>query len=227
MEYSIHGTVMPVLELVLGREETVVSQAGAMKWKDSSVEMETRMPGGIGGFLKRAISQESVFLNYFRSRSDGGRLAFGHSYPGTIIPIAVHQDSVICQKRSFLCSESSVNFDIVFQKRLGTAFFGGEGLIMQELSGSGTAFVEADGEVITLELSRGETIQVETGAVAMFDSSVKMDIEMVRGVSNVLFGGEGLFLTTLTGPGRVWIQTLSIQALARELHPYFPHPKES
>ena len=225
MTYEIHGTTMPLLEMVCAAGEVVVCQSGAMKWMDTTIDMKTKMTGGFGGLLKRALMQESGFLNYFEARRDGSRIAFGHTFPGTIIPIDVREQSLICQKRSFLCSETSVELDIAFQKRLGTAFFGGEGLVMQHLKGSGTAFVEADGEVVSKVLDRGEIIKVETGAVVMFESTVQMDIERVKGMTNILFGGEGLFLTTLTGPGRIWIQTLSIQSLAGEIYPYLPIPK--
>jgi uncharacterized protein (TIGR00266 family) len=227
MNYTIQGTTMPLVEMVLNSGERVVSQSGAMKWMSSRIDMQTRMTGGVSGFLKRAFSQESGFLTYFEAREDYSRIAFGHTYPGTILPIDVSEQSIICQKRSFLCSEPTVILDIAFQKRLSTAFFGGEGLVMQELKGRGMAFLEADGEVVSVNLSPGETIKVETGAVAFYDSSVAMNIEMVKGVSNVLFGGEGLFLTSLTGPGRVWIQTLSIQSLAQELYPFLPQPKSN
>ncbi len=225
MTYEIHGTTMPLLEMVCAAGEVVVCQSGAMKWMDTTIDMKTKMTGGFGGLLKRALMQESGFLNYFEARRDGSRIAFGHTFPGTIIPVDVREQSLICQKRSFLCSEASVELDIAFQKRLGTAFFGGEGLVMQNLKGSGTAFIEADGEVVSKVLDRGEIIKVETGAVVMFESTVQMDIERVKGMTNILFGGEGLFLTTLTGPGRIWIQTLSIQSLAGEIYPYLPIPK--
>ncbi len=225
MNYSIHGTTMPLLEMVLDRGETIISQTGAMKYMDQNIEMRTRMTGGVGGFLKRTFMQESGFLSYFEAQRDSSRIGFGHTYPGTIIPIDVSRESMVCQKRAFLCSEESVELDIFFQKKLGTAFFGGEGLIMQKLTGRGTAFVEIDGEAKVMELDRGESIKVETGAVAMFTSSIQMDIEMVKGFSNILFGGEGLFLTTLTGPGTLWLQTFSIQSLAREVYPFMPVPK--
>ena len=225
MKYSVFGTMMPMLEMTLDRGETVVSQTGAMKYMDRTIDMNTRMTGGVGGFLKRAFMQESGFLSYFTSRQEKSRIAFGHTFPGTIIPVDVTSRSLICQKRAFLCSEQSVELELYFQKKLGTAFFGGEGFVMQQLKGTGTAFVEIDGEVKQLELDRGKSIQVETGAVAMFTETVTMDVEMIKGAGNILFGGEGIFLTTLTGPGTVWLQTLSIQSLAREVFPFLPAQK--
>lgn len=225
MHYEIVGTTMPLVVVTLSAGEQVQCQAGAMKWMDSDIQMRTTMQGGIGGFVKRSLMKESGFLNQYESRSDGSRIAFGHTFPGKIIPLHVETSSVVCQKRSFLCAEPTVDLEITIQKRLGTGFFGGEGFVMQRLQGSGQAFVEVDGEVIELVLEPGQSIKVETGAVAMFEDSVSMNIEMVKGISNVLFGGEGLFLTTLTGPGKVWLQTMSIQSLAREVYPYLPMPK--
>jgi uncharacterized protein (TIGR00266 family) len=224
MEYEIQGTTMPLVQLTLKRGETIQSQSGAMKWMDASVQMRTSMAGGLGGFLKRKISGESGFLNYFDAQEDGSRIAFGHTFPGNILPLDVSKVSIICQRRAFLCAESTVDMDIIFQRRLGTGFFGGEGFILQELKGSGIAFVEIDGECLNLDLTAGQSVKVETGAVGMYESTVKMNIEMVKGFSNVLFGGEGLFLTTLTGPGRIWLQTMPIQSMVAEMSPYLPKP---
>ncbi|SCY88885.1 TIGR00266 family protein [Alkaliphilus peptidifermentans] len=224
MEYKIVGTTMPLVELTLKRGDVIKSQAGAMKWMDSQVQMKTSMDGGVGGFFKRKLMGESGFLNFFEAERDGDRIAFGHTFPGYIIPIEVDHRSIICQKRSFLCSTMDVEVEIAFQRKLGSGFFGGEGFIMQELKGSGIAFVEIDGESIELELKPGESIKVETGAVGMYESTVSMNVEMVKGFSNILFGGEGLFLTTLTGPGKVWIQTMPISSMAGELFPYLPKP---
>lgn len=217
---------MPLLQITLGKGEVIKCQAGAMKWMDATVEMKTEMDGGIGGFFKRKIMGESGFMNFFRAERDGDRIAFGHTFPGYIIPIDVTQRSIICQKRAFLCATEAVELEIAFQKRLGSGFFGGEGFIMQELKGSGMAFVEIDGEAVEIELERGQSIKVETGAVGMYESTVNMSIEMVKGFSNILFGGEGLFLTTLTGPGKVWLQTMSIQSMAGEIFPFLPTPSK-
>lgn len=222
MQYKILGTTMPLLQVTLSRGEVMKCQAGAMKWMDATVEMKTEMEGGIGGFLKRKVMGESGFINYFSGGRDGDRVTFGHTFPGHIIPVDVSKQSVICQKRAFLCATEGVELTIAFQKRLGSGFFGGEGFIMQELKGQGMAFVEIDGEAVEIQLERGQSIKVETGAVGMYESTVDMNIEMVKGFSNVLFGGEGLFLTKLTGPGRVWIQSMAIQSMAAELFPFLP-----
>ncbi|QUH25940.1 TIGR00266 family protein [Serpentinicella alkaliphila] len=222
MEYKIIGSTMPLIQITLNRGEVIKCQAGAMKWMDDTVDMDTNMDGGLGGFIKRKVMGESGFINFFKATKDGDRIAFGHTFPGNIIAIDVSKRSIICQKRTFLCSTVGVELNIVFQKRLGTGFFGGEGFVMQELKGTGIAFVEIDGESIEIDLERGQTIKVDTGSVAMFESTVDMNIEMVKGMKNVLFGGEGLFLTKLKGPGKVWIQTMPIQSMAGELFPYLP-----
>ena len=227
MEFAIQGTTMPLVQITLNKGETIQSQSGAMKWMDASIQMRTSMAGGLGGFLKRKVTGESGFLNFFDAQTDGSRIAFGHTFPGNIIPLDVAKTSIVCQRRAFLCAESTVDLDIVFQRRLGAGFFGGEGFILQELKGSGIAFVEIDGECLHLDLAAGQSVKVETGAVGMYESSVRMNIEMVKGFSNVLFGGEGLFLTTLTGPGRVWLQTMPIQSMVAEMSPYLPKPPSS
>lgn len=211
---------MPLIEMTLKTGETIKSQAGAMKWMDSHVEMETNLSGGVGGLFKRKLMGESAFLNYFRATRDGSRISFGHNFPGTIIPIDVSRQSIICQKRAFLCSTENVDLEITFQRRISAGFFGGEGFIMQRLNGHGTAFVELDGEAVVVDLGVGEAIKVETGSVGMYEDTVQMEVGMVKGFKNMLFGGEGLFITTLTGPGKVWIQTTPIQSLAAELSPY-------
>jgi len=216
------GTTMPLLEFTLNRGERICAQSGAMKWMGSGIKMETTMAGGIGGPLMRKLAGESAFLTYFTALEDGEKIAFGHTYPGHIIPVDLSQKSVVCQKRAFLCSFGDIKLDIAFQRRLGTGFFGGEGFIMQRLSGSGMAFVEIDGESVELELAPGQSIKVETGAVGMYEESVSMDIETVKGFKNIFFGGEGLFLTVLTGPGKVWLQTMPIQGMVAELSSFLP-----
>ena len=225
MQYKIIGTTMPVVECRLDSGETIQCQAGAMKYMDAGVDMKTGVQGGLGGFVKRRMMGETGFLNYYTASRSGQRVALGHTYPGRIIAIDVGSVDYVCQKRAFLGSELTVELDIVFQRRLGTAVFGGEGFIMQKLRGRGTALLEIDGETVELALDRGETIKVETGALAFMESSVSFDIERVKGMSNFLFGGEGLFLTRLEGPGRVWLQTMSIQTLAGEIYPYLPRQR--
>ncbi|TVR66143.1 MAG: TIGR00266 family protein [Spirochaetaceae bacterium] len=227
MDYRILGTTMPILECTLGLGETILAQPGAMKYMDEGISMKTGVHGGIGGFLKRTVTGESGFMTTFEAIRDHQRLAFGHTFPGTILTLDVRERDFVCQKRAFLACTPDVTFDIAIQRRLGSGFFGGEGFVMQRLGGNGTAFVELDGETVELQLDPGQKVRVETGAVAMFESTVDMNIETVKGLGNILFGGEGLFLTTLTGPGRVWLQTMSIQSLAGEIFPYLPKPGKS
>jgi uncharacterized protein (TIGR00266 family) len=223
MEHKITGSVMPVLEMTLQSGERVFAQPGAMKWMDGNIGMETSTGGLLSG-LKRSLAGEGLFLVWFWPQSGEGKIAFGHSYPGHIIPVEVSNTAVICQKRAFLCAQEGVTLDLAFQRRLGTGFFGGEGFVMQKLGGRGMAFLEIDGECLTKELAAGEIIKVDTGCVAAFEQSVQMDIHTVKGFKNILFGGGGLFLTTLEGPGRVWLQTMPLQNLARDLIPFLPKP---
>lgn len=218
---------MPVAECVLRNGETLQCQSGAMKYMDSGVSMKTGVSGGLGGFFKRSMTGESGFLNYYTAERDGARVAVGHTFPGTILAVDVGATSYICQKRTFLAAESDVEFEIAIQRKLGVGIFGGEGFIMQKLQGRGTALLEIDGELIELDLKANEVMKVETGCLAVMESSVTLDIERVKGVSNFLFGGEGLFLTTLKGPGKVWLQSMSIGSLARELHPFLPKSRSS
>ncbi len=217
LDYQILGSVMPMLEIVLKKSQRLYAQTGSMQWMDVNIQMDTAMRGGVFGALKRTISGEGMFLNYFSALSDGATVAFGHTFPGTIIPLDLNQGPMLCQRRSFLCATETVDYDIVLQRRLGAGFFGGEGFILQKLSGSGMAFIEIDGECVEKTLGPGETIRVETSAVGAFQESVTMDIERVKGFKNMFVGGEGLFLTTLKGPGRVWLQTMPIQSMAGEL----------
>ena len=222
MEYRIVGTTMPFVELSLNKGETIRSQAGSMKWMTEGIEMDTGITGGVMGALKRKFVGEGIFMNYFTGKSNAATVAFGHTYPGMIIPLDLSVKSYICQRRAFLCSTEDVNIDMAFHKKLRVGLFGGEGIIMQKLSGNGTAFIEIDGECVEIHLAPNQSIKVETGAVGAFEESVKMDISLVKGLGNLAFGGEGLFLTTLTGPGHVWLQTMPVQGMVAEMAKYIP-----
>ncbi len=220
LNYRILGTVMPMLEVDLRPDQTLYAQSGAMQWMDDGVKMDTGMQGGVFGALKRKMSGENIFLNYFTGQGDGGRVAFGHTYPGVIIPLDMSEGTMLCQRRSFLCATEDVDYDIAVQRRLGTGLFGGEGFILQKFSGTGTVFIEIDGECVEKELGPGEKIRVETSSVGAFQEGVDMNIERVRGIKNMFLGGEGFFLTTLTGPGKVWLQTMPIQSMTGEISGY-------
>jgi len=222
MEYQIIGTTMQAVILELDPGETVYSESGAMSWMSGNIQMATNTRGGgLGGMFKRAISGESLFLNEFTSAGGKGIVAFASDFPGKIVPVALAEGQMmIVQKQAFLCAEKTVGLDIHFRKRLGAGFFGGEGFIMQKLTGPGVAFVCLDGEIVEYTLDAGQVLKVDTGHVAMYEPTVEFDIEMVKGFKNILLGGEGLFLTTLRGPGRVWLQTMPTANLAKAIAPY-------
>lgn len=227
LNYIILGSVMPMVEIKLKREERLYAQSGAMQWMDQNIKMDTEMKGGVFGALKRQVSGESMFVQYFTGLADGAVVAFGHTYPGNIIPVDVSSGPIICQRRAFLCAFETVEYNVFFQRRIGAGFFGGEGFIMQKLSGRGTAFIEIDGECIEKQLAPGEKISVETGSVGAFEESVNFNIERIKGIKNMFLGGEGMFLTTLTGPGKIWLQTMPIQSMTAELFQYLPSSRGS
>ncbi len=215
MQYEIKGDQLPVVVCTLNPGESMITERGAMSWMTSNMRMETQA-GGVGKAFGRMFSGESMFQNKYTAEGSVGLIAFASSFPGEIraIQIAPGQ-SIIAQKSAFLAAEPGVELSIHFRKKLGAGFFGGEGFIMQKLSGSGMAFVEIDGSVVEYQLQPGQTMLLDTGYLAMMDETVQMDIEMVHGVKNVLLGGEGLFNTKVTGPGRVWIQTMPISKVAQ------------
>lgn len=223
MRYELKGGSMPVAICTLEQGESLVSESGSMGWMTDNISMDTNMKGGLFSGIGRALSGDSVFLNTFTCNRGEGSIAFPCSVPGKILAKELYQGQVlICQKGAFLAAEPSVEFKVHFKKRLSSGFFGGEGFILQRMTGPGLVFLEFDGHVEEVDLAPGETIKVDTGHVAAFESTVNFDIEMVKGVKNVLFGGEGLFLTVLTGPGRVYLQTMPMSNLAARLYPYMP-----
>ncbi|MBM7868506.1 TIGR00266 family protein [Heliobacterium gestii] len=215
MRYQVLGTTMQALDIDLESGERIYTESGAMTWMSDNVRMDTNFKGGLLKSLGRMLSGESLTYTFFEAVGGSANLGFTPSAPGKVLPVELVQGyELICQRDAFLCAQESVEMSIFFQRKLGTGFFGGEGFIMQKLSGQGMAFVEIDGEVIEKKLAPGERLLVDTGHVAMIESSVSMDIQFVKGFKNVIFGGEGIFLTTLTGPGRVWLQTITLANLA-------------
>ena len=213
MRYNIHGDNMPVVICTLDDGESVICEAGAMSWMSPNMEMETKS-GGAGKLFGRVFSGESAFQNFYTARGSSGLIAFTSCFPGEILAVDVTPDKpIIIQKRAFLACTAGIEAEVVFQKKLGTALFGGEGFIMQKLSGSGTVFLEIDGSTINYNLKPGQQMLVSTGHLAMMEESVTMDIQQVRGVKNVLFGGESLFNTVVTGPGVVTLQTMPMSNL--------------
>ncbi len=223
MEYQIKGSVMPALEMKLQQGEAIYTESGGMAWMSEGIDMQTSGRGGIGKMLGRALSGESLFLTTYTCTAPQATIVFTPEAPGHIIPVPLQAGhSMIAQKDAFMCAEDDVQLEMHFRKRLGTGLFGGEGFILQKLTGPGLAFVEIAGEVQQYELQAGQTMKIDPGHIAMYEPTVDYDIQMVKGVSNVLFGGEGLFLATLRGPGRIWLQTMPLANLAGAIRRYIP-----
>ncbi len=218
MQYEIKAEPFPVVECRLENNEKMITEGGSMVWMSPNMEMKTTASGGLGRFF----SGEKIFQNIYTARGGNGMITFGSSFPGRIEAVDLSHGPWIFQKSAFLAGEETVSLSVHFKKKLGTGLFGGEGFIMQKLEGRGMAFVEIDGELVKYNLKAGQQIIVDTGNVAGFAATVSMDIQSVKGVSNVLFGGEGLFNTVLTGPGEVWLQTMPISGVASALLPYIP-----
>lgn len=220
MRYELKGGNYPVVVCYLDAGEKMITERGSMVWMTPNMQMETR-GGGLGKMFSRAFSGDSMFQNHYTDRGGQGMIAFGSSFPGQIkvLEVGAGRDMIL-QKSAFLASEAGVELSIHFQKRLGAGLFGGEGFIMQRLTGHGLAFVEIDGELVEYDLIPGQQLVVDTGNVAGFESTVRMDIQTVPGAKNMLFGGEGIFNTVLTGPGRVWLQTMPIYNVASAISPF-------
>lgn len=198
-------------------------ETGAMSFMTSNIKMETNTGGGLLKGLGRALSGDTIFLNFFTAQADNQRIAFSSCYPGKIIPIRLTgSNTIIGERNAFLAAEEGVDIDIYFKKNLGVGLFSGEGFILQKFTGQGMLFIEIDGEVIEHDLAPGEKLLINEGHIAAMEETVDFDIEMVKGVKNMIFGGEGLFFTRVTGPGKVWIQTMPIRKLADAIIPYMP-----
>lgn len=214
MRYELIGGSFPAVVCYLENGEQMISEAGAMAWMSPSMQMETR-GGGLGKVLSRMLSGESLFLNVYTARGSG-LITFSSRFPGKIMPVEIlPQKDLIIQKSAFLAAEAGVDLSIFFHRRLATGLFGGEGFIMQRLSGRGTAFIEIDGDLVEYELKVGQQLIIDTGCVAAFEPTVTMNIQEVPGLKNKLFGGEGFFNTVLTGPGKIWLQTMPMNRLAQ------------
>ena len=221
MRYEIKGGSFPVVECQLESGEQMITERGSMVWMSPNMQMQTS-GGGLGRMFSKVLSGESMFQNIYTAKGNG-LIAFGSSFPGQIKPVQISRgQEMIVQKSAFLAAQAGVDLSIHFSKKLGAGLFGGEGFIMQRLSGSGIAFVEIDGELVEYELQAGQQIVVDTGNVAGFTPGVQMDIRQVPGMKNMLLGGEGLFNTVLTGPGKVWLQTMPISNVAMSIRPYIP-----
>ncbi len=218
MEYEIRGTVMPQVEVRLLEGESVYTEKGGMAWMDDEIEMDTNVRGGLGGLggaMKRMFSKESIFVTSYRCTAAAAKVSFTSSTTGVIVPVELSDgEQVIAQKGAFLAAADSVELSIHFQKRMRAAFFGGEGFVLQKLTGPGLALFEIGGEVVEYPLEDGQKMKVDPGHVALFEPPVDFSIERIKGITNIFLGGEGLFLATLTGPGRIWLQTMPLPAMA-------------
>ena len=221
MTYEIQGGSFPVVVCTVDANETMITEGGGMSWMTPNMNMETSSNGGLGKMLGRMVTKESLFQNNYTAQGGPGMIAFASSLPGEIMALEIGPGKdYVCQKSSFLASTSGVELSTFFQKKLGAGCFGGEGFIMQKLTGNGVAFLEIDGSAIRYNLQPGQQLVVDTGHVVLMSSTCQMDVQMVKGVKNVLFGGEGLFNTIVTGPGEVVMQTMPVPKLAGAIQPY-------
>ena len=226
MQYELKGGAFPVVVCRLNSGESMITEKGSMVWMTPNMEMTTTGGGGIGKMFSKALTGESMFQNIYTARGDG-MITFGSSFPGQILPLEVTPGkSFILQKSAFLASEAGVQLSMHINQKLGAGFFGGEGFIMPKLTGNGIAFAEVDGELVEYTLAPGEQLVVDTGYVMGFELSVSMNIQQVKGLKNMVLGGEGLFNTVLTGPGKIWLQTMPISGVAAAIQPFLTFGKK-
>lgn len=227
MRFEIKGEPLPVAICHLENGERMITERGSMSWMSPNMRMETSTNGGFGKALGRLFSGDSVFQNIYTAMGGNGMIAFASSFPGSIRPLEIAPGrEMIVQKSAFLASEGTVDLSVHFQKRFGSGLFGGEGFIMQRLSGNGIAFIEIDGYAIEYDLAPGQSLVVDTGYLAAMEPTVQMDIQSVPGVKNMLFGGEGVFNTVVTGPGKVIVQTAPVNSVAQSLRPFLQYDKK-
>lgn len=217
MQYQIIGQTVPAVEMTLMAGESVYTQSGGMIWQTPGIQMTSNARGGLAKSIGRKLAGESLFMTNYTAQADNVKIAFGATVPGCIVPVNVGATPIICQKGAFLCAEQSVQLDVTLTKKIAVGFFGGEGFILQKLSGSGMAFLEIDGDMVTYDLAAGAEMLIDTGNVVAFEQTVNYEITTVKGLTNVLFGGEGLFLTKLTGPGRIILQTQNFNDFAGKI----------
>jgi len=223
MEYKLHGTVMQTLDIQLRKGESIYTESGGMAWMQGDISMETDTKGGVLGGLGRALAGESLFMTTYTCQGPNGLIVFTPEVPGKVLDIQLASgQSLICQKDAFMCAEDSVKLEMHFRKKLGAGLFGGEGFILQKITGPGTAFIEIPGDVREYHLQDNAVMKVDPGHIAMFEPSVTYDITRVKGLKNILFSGEGLFLASLKGPGKIWLQSLPLSNLAAKLSRYMP-----
>ena len=223
MKYQIQGEPMPVVVCELEAGETMICEAGAMSWMSANMEMQTS-GGGVGKMLGRLFSGEALMQNRYTARGNKGMIAFASSFPGSIRAYQITPSRpIICQKKAFLASTEGVELSVHFQKKVSGGLFGGEGFVMQKISGNGMVFLEIDGSVVEYELEAGEQMIIDTGYLVMMDATVKLEVQQIKGVKNVLMGGEGLFNTLVTGPGRIVVQTMPMSNFASLISSLLPN----
>ena len=227
MQHEIIGSTMPVLSISLEKGEHIVAVSGELSWMSSSIQMNTTTNaaggGGLFGALKRVVGGGSLFMTEYRAEGAPGTVAFATKLPGHIVPIEIAAGQVyMIHRHGFLCGTPGIELGVGFQQTLGAGVFGGSGFVLQKMTGTGSAWVELGGEIVTFDLAAGETLRVHPGHVGMFEGNVKFEITRIKGITNMLFGGDGIFLAALTGPGRVWLQTLTVSNLAHAIIPYLP-----
>ena len=223
MQFSIEGEPLPVVICTLEAGESMITQKGAMSWMTPNMNMETSSNGGVGKMIGRAFTGEAMFQNIYTAVGGKGMIAFASSFPGSIRAFEIHPgQEIVAQKGAFLASTRDVSMSVFFQKKFGAGLVGGEGFLMQKLSGEGMVFLEFDGYVKEYELQQGQSMIIDTGYLAAMTASCHIDVQTVPGLKNIVFGGEGIFNTVITGPGHVWLQTMPVFQLAGAIRPYIP-----
>ncbi len=227
LDFNVFGGNLPAVSIKLSPGESIYTQSGGMIWMDDGITMTTNMQGGLMKGLGRMFSGDSLFMATYTSSMPNQEIAIASTFPGSIAAIELKGNSIIAQKSAFLCAQQSVTLSVFVTRSLGAGLFGGEGFILQKLTGYGRVFLEIDGSMVERTLAPGQRLKVDTGNVAAFEETVNYQSEMVKGFKNILFGGEGLFLTTLTGPGKVWLQTMTMPTFAKQLIPFLPKPSSN
>jgi len=223
MEHTLRGTVMQSVEIKLEQGESVFTEAGGMAWMTANIDMASGMKGGLMAGLGRALSGESLFMTDYTCNSGSGSITFTTETPGKIMIMQLEAGQmIVCQRDAFMVAQEGVTLEMHFQKKIGAGLFGGEGFFMQKITGPGLACMELSGEIVEYNLEAGQVLKVDPGHVAMMDATVDFDITMVKGIRNMIMGGEGLFLATVSGPGRVWLQSMPISNLARKIATKLP-----
>ena len=228
MEFEILGGSFPIVECTLKQGESMITQSGSMAWMDQTITMDTSTNGGLGKMVGRLFTKEHLFQNVYTAQQDGAKIAFGTCVPGSIMAIKLQAgQSIIWQKSAFLASYGNIELSTFFNKKIGVGIFGGEGFIMQKLSGEGIVFIEIDGANKEFQLAAGQQIVLSTGYLVSMDETCSIDVQTVKGLKNIFLGGEGIFNTVITGPGRVVVQTMPLPKLANSIVPFLPQPSSS